>query len=576
MAAPKLKAEITADTSSFDVALKKLQFGMDSFASKAALAGKAAAAGLAVAGAGLVALAVKQANVIDETAKLARNLGVSLKEFQAISLVAEEAGVSQEALGKAITKTQQAIYDASQGMETYAAAFRTLGLDTQELLKLTPDQQFNKIAEALSGVTNATERTALATDIFGRAGVAVIDMLENYGVRVDEARAFNDKFNISLNEVDSSKVEEANDAFARLWKVFDGIGNTVAVYFAPLITDLSNYLLQAGADGENFGTTLDRSMRLAGTAIDWVRQGIIGIKAFILEVTLAIQLMTLDVTKSLYDVANAASGLPIIGENMKAIAADLAAINTTTQQGASNVKKNYDDLTQSAGNFKTTIENVHESQKAAADRATEAVQRNAKSYDEVREALDKANEETKELNTETKDLNTSIKGIENSSNRAFEGYSRNLTQAQNETINWANSISGIFSGTVGQLLQGSKLSFLSGPLSQLAGDVANNLFSGGFSFPSFATGSKYIPRDMTARLHQGEMVIPRDQVGVGGGMEVNIINNASSSAQASAGLSSDGKSLEIIIDEIVAGNISRRGTRTSNALRSSGAPLSRG
>jgi hypothetical protein len=59
--------------------------------------------------------------------------------------------------------------------------------------------------------------------------------------------------------------------------------------------------------------------------------------------------------------------------------------------------------------------------------------------------------------------------------------------------------------------------------------------------PGFANGSEYIPRDMTANLHQGERVLTREEnrnysQGMGGNVSVNVTVNSdgSSSVQSDA------------------------------------------
>jgi hypothetical protein len=155
----KLSADLVANTSSFEEGMKRASKFARGFEKQVVTSAKLAAGALATATVALGALAVKQAAVIDQTAKLASSLGISIKEFQAMALVADEAGVDVGGLTKSIGLTQRALYEAAQGSETAGKAFKALNLSTADLLKLSPDQQFNKIAEALGAIQNPTERT---------------------------------------------------------------------------------------------------------------------------------------------------------------------------------------------------------------------------------------------------------------------------------------------------------------------------------------------------------------------------------------------------------------------------------
>jgi hypothetical protein len=186
MANARLVADLYANTSQFERDMNRAKQTIGNFGSIAAEAGKMAAAGLAVVATGLAALTVKQMQVIDQTSKLSRTLGVNIADFQALSLVAEEAGVGQEQLTVAFTKTQKAIFEAAQGTKTYVDAFSQIGLKAEDLINLNPDQQFLKIAEALTKIENPTARTALALEIFGKQGRAIIDLLPGLSSRIEE------------------------------------------------------------------------------------------------------------------------------------------------------------------------------------------------------------------------------------------------------------------------------------------------------------------------------------------------------------------------------------------------------
>ena len=86
--------------------------GLGGDLAKSAKVGAFAVAGLAGS---LAALTIHQLHAIDATSKMARSLGISTKEFQALSLVADEAGVAQDQLASLVGKSQKAIYGAAQG-----------------------------------------------------------------------------------------------------------------------------------------------------------------------------------------------------------------------------------------------------------------------------------------------------------------------------------------------------------------------------------------------------------------------------------------------------------------------------
>lgn len=253
MALPPIVAKITAETSGLTKGLGDAQTRLATFA-------KIGAAATAAVAAGVIALTKASLANIDVLAKQARSIGLATDAFQRMALVAEEAGVEAGQLSQMLGLMQRA---ADSGHD----AFGRLGISIAEIQGLNPDEQFARVAEALSAITDPTEKTAIAMDIFGRSGRAAINMLEDYRAKADEARQFQERFGIAVGQTASDQVEAANDAVGRLGMVMQGLGNRIAVYVAPAIELAANKLIDlAGAligvrnEAERLQESLERNL----------------------------------------------------------------------------------------------------------------------------------------------------------------------------------------------------------------------------------------------------------------------------------------------------------------------------
>lgn len=633
----RLNAYLNANTSEFEAGLKNAARQVGNFTGKAQGAfSKFGGVVAGVATGAFVAFVANQAKVIDETRKAAGSLNIQLEAFQALARVADEAGVEQEALTKAMTKTQQVIVEAANGNKTYQESLNTLGLSTKELLTLSPDQQFIKFADALAKIENPTQRVSLAMDIFGKQGRAIINLLPQLSEKIEEARQFNEKFNISLSDIDAMKVEEANDTFGRLIAAVGGFGNTVAVEVAPAITALSNAILQAGVDGEEFTKVTRAGIFGVLAVVDGLRLSFQGLKIAFLAVATGIQ-------EAIY----------------KFILEPLSQIDESISNIARRFGKDFGEtpIQKFTKDWKTGVD---QGKKATADAITELDKFNF-SWNVFNEEQTKATERARESNKEFNKMNDTFNGISESLEDAgknklqdviddlkfsTEQLSRNNEQQEiynnlrragvdadtaagdqvreltstfvglqkqtqrNEAA--ADGLLDAFGSFFESAIDGSK-SF-SESLTDLAKSVADliwqiqvldplkdaltggtgvswidSLFGGGgasssvqsdfidLSFdssmldlfsdgmPSFATGSRYIPRDMNARLHRGEMIIPRSEVGKGVSSGDVIINNNNGSRVSGRRDQSTGN-LRIEIDEAIAYNVRQRGTKTNQAI----------
>lgn len=368
--AGSIYVDLLLNSGKFTDGTKRAQKAIGDFGDATAKAGKIAGTALAAATAAVTALTIRQAGIIDSTVKVSRSLGVVNESFQALATVSDEAGVEQEQLGNLITKSQKSIVDAAKGTGEAAKAFKALGLNAKELINLAPDEQFAKIEEALAGIENPTLRTATALQIFGKSGRDAVKISEDFAARLDEARAFNDKFNISVSNIDARKVEEANDSFGRLGKAVGGLGNTIAIEVAPLVTAFSQALLGAGVDGKTMGEAVKSGFEIAGNVIDVVREGALGIRAIFIKVAEAVFTVGVRFQEASVAFAEFAVRVNDSASNLQNLA--LAQKNLADAQALANGAADaYSDLNDEAANFVTTNEKIAKIQEDAQKRAEE-------------------------------------------------------------------------------------------------------------------------------------------------------------------------------------------------------------
>ena len=366
----ELLAKFTGDTRGLDKASGRAQKALKAVR-VAAMAASAAA--LATGGA-LFLLTKRSMEAADESAKFARSLGIPISELQAMRIVAEEAGSSQEKLGASLTLLQRTLSEASDGVATYKDAYDELGLNTQELMDLRPDEQFARVAEALNNVENSTRRTALTLDLFGRGGREIINMLSNYNANLDDARKFNEKFNLTLSELDSAKIEEANDRLSRLGMITQGIGNTLATYVSPLITAFADEVLGASNGSYTFGIIAAEAMKVAGLAIDIVRKQMRGLSLIFHGAVILIGEAVAQISLHLHDLGAEFAEISnkVFGTSLEA-KKGLIDVAITAKMMANESKKAFKEGADEGVKFGDTLKDIQRIQAEAEERAKKAI-----------------------------------------------------------------------------------------------------------------------------------------------------------------------------------------------------------
>lgn len=266
---------------------RNIQRQVTQTARRLAVIGTAAAAAFAVV--------VRQSSrAIDALAKQSDQLGIATEKMAALNFAAGLAGVSQEQLTQAIARQQRVIADANQGLASAARALQRLGLSAQELRNLSPDQQFRVLADALNGLENQTERTALAQEVFGRSGAALLPLLSRGSEGLAQAEEEARKLGITLSRLDAAKVEAANDAMARARAVFTGVGNQLTVGISPAIRLVADNFRQAALESDGFAGGVSTGTQVGATALaalantaNTARVAILGIQEGVLRMQIA-------------------------------------------------------------------------------------------------------------------------------------------------------------------------------------------------------------------------------------------------------------------------------------------------
>ena len=117
------------------------------------------------------------ASVGDGLDKMAARTGFAVETLSALGFAAGQSGGSIESLGKAVKKMSLFVLGASQGLLTQIDTLDELGLSVSAVQGLSPEETFKVFANAIAGVEDPLTRAALASKVFGGAGIDLLPML---------------------------------------------------------------------------------------------------------------------------------------------------------------------------------------------------------------------------------------------------------------------------------------------------------------------------------------------------------------------------------------------------------------
>lgn len=200
---------------------------------------------------------------IDSLAKVSDKLGLTTEALAGLRLAAEESGVASNTLDMALQRMVRRVAEAAEGTGEAKMAIKELGLDARELARLSPDQQFLAISDAMKGVRDSGQQVRLAFKLFDSEGVSLINTLRMGRAEIEETTRTAGSLGLAVSRAAARGVERAIDSFNEFRSALKGIFMSIAVEIAPVIEGLSAKMTRFLAVGEK-GKTAGRAI---GSAI---------------------------------------------------------------------------------------------------------------------------------------------------------------------------------------------------------------------------------------------------------------------------------------------------------------------
>ena len=282
----ELMVRIDANSRGLDSALKKSESRVKRFANKVKKTiGVAFKVGIAAAVTSIAALTaglIRAGAAVDQLAKTSTKLGIATEELQKMQLQAKLSGVSVETLNMSLQRMIRRVSEAARGTGEAVKALEELGLNAKELNRLSPDRQFQRIAEAMSKVANQSDKVRLAMKLFDSEGVALVNTLGSDLAGV--AKKF-EELGLGISKTQAKTIEAMNDSRVLLGAIFDDIAAKVLSELAPSFQLLTDGVIAwvkemggAGAVAKRVAEVIKDSFLAAKAVIDFFTPAFQGIK----------------------------------------------------------------------------------------------------------------------------------------------------------------------------------------------------------------------------------------------------------------------------------------------------------
>lgn len=242
----RVKSDMTALKSSVTGAFKGIE--QAGSALKGVLGGLFS--GLSVAGLGAWLKTAIDAG--DATAELAQKTGIAAKDLAGLQLGFRQGGVDGDAFSGSMAKMSKQMVEGNK-------AFDQLGIKTRDsngTLRSVKDVLYDT-ADAFEGMQDGAVKSALAQEIFGKTGAALIPTLSGGSQGLREMAEMADKLGLSMSEEAATASDQFNDTLDLLKGSTEGLGRQVAAELLPTLNSMAGAFLSNITQGDRLASVAE-------------------------------------------------------------------------------------------------------------------------------------------------------------------------------------------------------------------------------------------------------------------------------------------------------------------------------
>ena len=250
-----------------------------------ATVGKFAAvgAGAAVAaGAAVWSLANASQQAADDIQNTAGALGMSTDQLQRYRYVAIQAGMSTEDMDGALGKLSKNLGQDSPAIDE---ALYQIGLSAQDLRDAGPDKTLEMIASGFQGLTDPTKKAAVATALFGKSSIRMVNALSGGPEAIKALTKEADKVGYVMGGDMLQNAGDVNQELDKLGATAVGLRNRLAAKAMPGLKSFVQTLQSGIAPGGKLSGIIDGVTGLLGKVGDFSGGGLSAIFDFIPKLT---------------------------------------------------------------------------------------------------------------------------------------------------------------------------------------------------------------------------------------------------------------------------------------------------
>lgn len=199
----------------------------------------------AIAGGAIVGLATKAAGFADDIDENSQKLGISKTAYQELGYVMRQNGMDIDSFKGGMKKLTNTIAAASDGNKAAQESFEQLGVKIKDANGQTRSQEdvMWDTMNAISGMTNQTDKAAMANKMFGKQGSELMPILNGGAKSIEEMRKQAQDLGIVLDDNSINAGAKFADTMQTLKDTTNSIFMEIGLKFMPVLQGLADWVI---------------------------------------------------------------------------------------------------------------------------------------------------------------------------------------------------------------------------------------------------------------------------------------------------------------------------------------------
>jgi hypothetical protein len=172
----------------------------------------------------------------DAQKKMQAQTGLSVETTQKLAFIAGQTSVEVGNLTGGVLKLQRVLGGFEEGSEKSADALKRLSLANAEFANRNPEEQFNAVAKAVSGLATQNEKVLAVTDLFGKSGAELLPVLDAIGKQSAELEARFDAIGGPVGQGAIDAVDNLGDEFSTTALAAKSLTTELLAIISPPVT----------------------------------------------------------------------------------------------------------------------------------------------------------------------------------------------------------------------------------------------------------------------------------------------------------------------------------------------------